>query len=69
MEQMIACAVAMVALLWWDSVAPCRMVKERVYDLVECKEQPDIYARPRAYAAPCGAADHRTVRHWRIRPC
>ena len=38
MEQMIACAVAMVALLWWDSVAPGRMVKEHVYDLVECEE-------------------------------
>ena len=34
MDQMIVCAVALLALVWWASVAPGRMVKERVYDLV-----------------------------------
>ena len=37
MDQMIVCAVALLALVWWASVAPGRMVKERVYDLVACE--------------------------------
>ena len=40
MELMILCAMAMVALRWWASVAPWRMVKECVYDLVTYKGQP-----------------------------
>ena len=40
MDQMIVCAMAMVALRWWTSVAPWRMVNERVYDVVAYKGQP-----------------------------
>ena len=40
MDQMILCAMAMVALRWCTSVAPWRMVKERVYDVVAYKGQP-----------------------------
>ncbi len=40
MEQMILCVVAMVALVRWASVAPWRMAKERVYDVVVYKGQP-----------------------------
>jgi hypothetical protein len=34
MDQMILCAMAMVALRWWTSVAPWRMAKNREYRLV-----------------------------------
>ena len=44
MEQMILCAMAMVALRCWTSVAPWRMVKNREYDLVTYEGQPYVGA-------------------------
>jgi hypothetical protein len=48
MEQMILCAMAMVALRWWTHVAPWGTEKERVYDLVVYERHPYVGAWPRA---------------------
>jgi len=50
MDQMILCAMAMVALRWWTSVAPWGTEKERVrvYDLVAYEGEPYVGAWPRA---------------------
>jgi hypothetical protein len=44
MEQMIFCAMAMVVLRWWTSVAPWRMVKDREYHLVTNEGPPYVGA-------------------------
>ena len=48
MEQMIICAMAVVALRWWTSVAPWRMVKDREYHLVTNEGPPYVGAWPSA---------------------
>ncbi len=48
MEQMILCAMAMVALRWWTSVAPWRMAKDREYHLVRNQGLPNVGAWPSA---------------------
>jgi hypothetical protein len=48
MDQMILCAMAMVALRWWTSVAPWGTEKECVYDLVAYEGHPYFGAWPRA---------------------